>query len=74
MEQLLFSLPEAAGLLSVSIRKIQYAIANGELRPRRFGRRVLLSARELRRFADGDRPGRQVREGDEAPGSTEAHG
>ena len=53
-EKILLSKKEAAHLLSVSPRTIDYLINRGELRPRRIGRRVLLPRRQLEIFARRD--------------------
>ena len=51
---------EAARLLGVSSRTIDYLIARKELSPRRVGRKVLISYEELQAFArrDHSSPGR----------------
>ncbi len=58
MEQLLFERGEAAKILNVSIRLLDYYIAEGEIAARRFGRRVLISRSELERFSKRDHGGR----------------
>lgn len=63
MDQLLFERGEAAKILKVSIRLVDYYIAEGEIAARRFGRRVLISRSELERFAKRDHGGRSVRAG-----------
>jgi excisionase family DNA binding protein len=45
----------AAAVLSISVRSIDYLIAEGRLRARRIGGRVLIATDELRRFANSDR-------------------
>ena len=40
----------------ISQRKFHYLIAEGEIRPRRIGRRVFVEVSELRRFARRDHP------------------
>jgi excisionase family DNA binding protein len=45
----------AAFLLSLSLRSIDYLIAEGRLRTRRIGGRILLPTADLMKFADSDR-------------------
>lgn len=52
--KLLFNRKEAAQLLSLSVRSLDYALANGELRAKRFGRKVLIPRTALIRFAGQD--------------------
>ena len=61
MEQLLYERGEAAKLLNVSVRLVDYYVATGELCARRFGRRVLISRTELEKFSRRDHGGRAVR-------------
>lgn len=56
--RLLYSKKEAAQMLSVSIRQIDYFIAMKELIPRRLGKRVLISSQTLQEFSRRDHPGR----------------
>jgi len=51
MEPLLVGKKDAAALLGVSLRKLDYLIEQGKLQPRRIGRRVLLAYAGLRKFA-----------------------
>jgi len=61
MEQLLYERGEAAArILNISVRLVDYYIAEGEIAARRFGRRVLISRKELERFARRDHGGRRV--------------
>ena len=53
-QKLLFAKKEAAALLSISIRKLEYLIANGELQTRRIGKRVLVPKGALTTFARTD--------------------
>jgi predicted DNA-binding transcriptional regulator AlpA len=53
-EQILLSRRDGAQLLGMSLRSIDYAIAQGFIRPRRIGRRVMLPRAELLRFASKD--------------------
>jgi excisionase family DNA binding protein len=50
----LFSKKEAAGLLSVSIASLDILIARGDLKHRRFGRRILIPGTEIDRLAKTD--------------------
>ena len=54
--RLLVGRREAANMLSISERAIDYLIANKQLAARRIGARVLISTQELRRYARGDHP------------------
>jgi len=54
MEKLLYTKREAAALLSISPRKLDDLIAHDQLRVRRVGRRTLIHAVELERFARGE--------------------
>jgi excisionase family DNA binding protein len=49
---------EAALMLSISKRSLDYLIASGDIAVRRIGTRVLIQAQELERFARGNHPGR----------------
>jgi excisionase family DNA binding protein len=53
-EKLLVSRGEAAQLLSISQRGLDYLIANRKLPTRRIGGRVLVPVADLRRYAGGD--------------------
>ena len=53
-QKILYSRREAAQVLSLSLRCIDYLIENGELLARRIGRRVLIERAELERFAQRD--------------------
>jgi excisionase family DNA binding protein len=59
-EKLLVSRGEAAQLLSISQRGLDYLIANRKLPTRRIGGRVLVPVADLRRYAGGDHPERIV--------------
>jgi excisionase family DNA binding protein len=52
--RLLYSRREAAYQLSLSARSLDYLIANGELKVRRIGSRILVPHEELVRFAGRD--------------------
>lgn len=57
-DKLLLSRQEAAVLLSISQRSLDYLIANKILSVRRIGSRVLIPTKDLRRFACADHPER----------------
>jgi len=59
-EKLLVSRGEAAQLLSISQRGLDYLIANRKLPTRRIGGRVLVPVADLRKYARGDHPERIV--------------
>lgn len=48
---LLLDKKNAARLLGISVRKLEYLIADGKLRIRKIGRRTLLRYRDVARFA-----------------------
>jgi excisionase family DNA binding protein len=54
--KLLVSREEAAQLLSISQRGLDYLIADRRLPTRRIGGRVLIPVAELRKYARGDHP------------------
>ena len=56
--KLLVSREEAAQLLSISVRGVDYLIATKRLSTRRIGTRVLISIEDVRRFARSDHPER----------------
>lgn len=58
--KLLVSRDEAAQLLSISQRGLDYLIANRRLPTRRIGGRVLIPVADLRRYARADHPERIV--------------
>jgi hypothetical protein len=51
---------EAAGMLSISCRALDYLVANKQLLIRRIGTRVLIPLSELQRFSRSDHPERLV--------------
>jgi hypothetical protein len=57
-DKLLVSRREAAGMLSISERAVDYLIARKLLTTKRIGSRVLIPTRDLRRFARADHPRR----------------
>ena len=54
--KLLISRQEAAAVLSISQRALDYLVANKQLQVRRIGSRVLIPRSELLRFARTDHP------------------
>ena len=56
IEKLLYSRKDAAQALSISIRSLDYLIERGDFSTKRIGKKVLIPAGELRRFAKGDHP------------------
>ena len=58
--RLLVSRKAAAEMLTISIRKVDYLIADGRLLTRRIDNRVLIPTEEIRKFARSDRPRRKV--------------
>ena len=57
-EKLLVGRVEAANMLSISCRALDYLVANKQINVRRIGARVLIPTSELRRFAESDLPRR----------------
>ncbi len=57
-EKLLVGRSEAAQMLSISERALDYLIANKQLSVRRIGARVLIAVSDLRRFTRADHPER----------------
>ena len=55
-EKLLVGRAEAADMLSISCRALDYLVANRKLTTRRIGSRVLIPVAELRRFSRSDHP------------------
>jgi excisionase family DNA binding protein len=51
-EAILVAKSDAAELLGVSLRTVDYLISRGELAAKRIGRRVLIPRAELERFAE----------------------
>jgi excisionase family DNA binding protein len=54
--KLLVSRDEAAQMLSISQRALDYLVANRRLPTRRIGGRVLIPVADLRKYARGDHP------------------
>jgi len=59
-EKLLVGRVEAAGMLSISCRALDYLVANKQLPARRIGSRVLIPMADLRKFSRSDHPERLV--------------
>jgi excisionase family DNA binding protein len=59
-EKLLLSRADAAQVLSISQRALDYLVANQQLPFRRIGGRVLIPVADLRRYARADHPARIV--------------
>jgi excisionase family DNA binding protein len=57
-DKLLVGREEAAEMLSISCRALDYLVANKQLLARRIGTRVLIPVTELRRFSRCDHPQR----------------
>ncbi len=57
-EKLLIGRQEAAAILSISQRALDYLVANKQLQVRRIGSRVLIPRSELLRFVRADHPER----------------
>jgi len=60
MDKLLVSQEEAAQLLSISKRSVEYLVATRQLSTRRIGARALIPIEEVRRFARFDHPERMA--------------
>ncbi len=58
MDKLLISQEEAAQLLSISKRSVEYLVATRQLSTRRIGTRALIPIEDVRRFARSDHPER----------------
>jgi excisionase family DNA binding protein len=59
-EKILVGRDEAAQLLSISVRGIDYLLANRRLPFRKLGGRILIPVAELRKYARSDHPHRIV--------------
>ncbi len=57
-DRLLVGRREAAHMLSISQRSLDYLVASKELTARRIGSRVLIAIADLRRYARSDHPKR----------------
>ncbi len=57
-DKLLVGRSEAAQMLSISERALDYLVANKQLAARRIGARVLIAVSDLRQFTRGDHPAR----------------
>ena len=60
MDKLLVSQEEAAQLLSISKRSVEYLVAARQLSTRRIGTRALIPIEEVRKFARSDHPERMA--------------
>ena len=58
LDKLLVCREEAAEILSISVRSVDYLLANRQLTSRRIGSRNLIPMADLRRFARMDHPER----------------
>ncbi len=58
--KLLVSRKMAAEMLTISIRKVDYMIADGRLMTRRIDNRVLIPVEAIHKFARSDHPRRKV--------------
>jgi excisionase family DNA binding protein len=56
--RLLVGRKEAAELLSISARALDYLVANKQIATRRIGSRVLIPMTELQKFSRADHPAR----------------
>jgi len=56
MEALAFNRREAADALRVSLRTLDYLLAQGKLRGRRIGRRIVIPRAELEKLLRQDTP------------------
>lgn len=54
--RILLSKKEAASMLSISVRALDYLIQRREIKIRRIGRRVLVPLREMEQFSRRDHP------------------
>ncbi len=54
VEKLLYDRKSAAYALSMSVRSVDYFLSRGVFRTRRIGKKVLIPASELKRFAAAD--------------------
>jgi excisionase family DNA binding protein len=59
-DKILVSRNEAAQLLSISPRSLDYLVANKRISTRRIGTRVLIPMEDVRRFARSDHPERMA--------------
>jgi excisionase family DNA binding protein len=59
-DKLLVSQDEAAQLLSISRRSVEYLVATGRLSTRRIGTRTLIPIEDVRKFARSDHPERMA--------------
>ncbi len=57
-EKILVGRSEAAQMLSISERALDYLVANKQISVRRIGTRVLIAVSDLKQFTKGDHPQR----------------
>ena len=57
VEKLLYDRKSAAHALSISVRSLDYLLSQRAFRTRRIGKKVLIPASELKRFAAADHVG-----------------
>jgi excisionase family DNA binding protein len=60
MDKLLVSQEEAAQLLSISKRSVEYLVAARQLSTHRIGTRALIPIEDVRKFARSDHPERMA--------------
>jgi hypothetical protein len=58
VEKLLYSRKDAAFALSISVRALDYRIEDGRIKTQKQGRKVMITAAELKRYARSDNPSR----------------
>jgi excisionase family DNA binding protein len=73
-EKILYSRLEAAQLLSISLRTLDHLQQKKEITTRRIGRKVLIPARELEKFASRDHDGRKTPRNASVSAPTNEHG
>lgn len=56
VEKFLYTRVESAYCLGISVRAVDYRIADGSLETRRNGKKILVTRESLRRFAAGNHP------------------
>ena len=56
LEPVLLSRKQAAALLSISVRALDYLVQRGDIKTKRVGKRVLIHYDEIKRFARADHP------------------
>lgn len=56
LDPVLLGRKQAASLLSISLRSLDYLVERGDIKTRRIGKRVLIHYEEIKRFARADHP------------------